>query len=275
MVRKGLRDSLNRVGITKIVEVFHKDHVYRNLEDIPFDLIIMSLEIEGQDTATFISEMRNGRLGPHPFAMTLMLLPVAEREVLAKVIDCGPDDLLLMPVAPGQVLARIEAMTHPRKPFVVTHNYTGPDRRKEKRPGTEEIPLIEGPNPLQARVTGMRPDQFETDMAEAVKRLNAAKLERYIVQMSWLDRAIHKLLAGDRVDEMVLRGHAMRLIQVAEDVPVRLPDSTGTVAKLASSVAACGNSLFLEAGDARQKALGDLPMCCARLAREINQRRLA
>ena len=272
IVRKGLIHSLSKEGITKIVDVSRKDAIHDALRDNHFDLIIMSPELEGHFVAGFLAEIRNGKLGPNPFPMTMVLLPVAERELFAKVIDCGPDDLLLMPVAPNQVVARVEAMAQGRKPFIVTQDYTGPDRRKEKRPGTEEIPLFEVPNPLQAKVTGMPIDLLDAKMIEAAARLNAAKLERYIIQMNWLDRNIRKLLATDPVDEMALRGHAMRLIQVAEDVPLRLPDASGAVAKLAAAVATCGNSLFSDSGEARLKTLEGLSMHCARLARDINQR---
>ena len=38
------------------------------------------------------------------------------------------DDLLLMPVAPAQVMTRIDNLMQGRKPFIVTHDYIGPDR---------------------------------------------------------------------------------------------------------------------------------------------------
>ena len=272
MVRKGLRDGLYTVGISKVVDVIHKDNFHDTLRDNNFDLIIMTPELEGHFIANFITQMRNGQLGRHPFAMTMILLPVADREILGKIIDCGPDDLLLMPVAPNQVVARVEAMTQQRKPFIVTQDYTGPDRRKEKRPGTEEIPLLEVPNPLQAKVSGMAPEVLDAKLTEGASRLNAAKLGRYIVQMNWLDRSIRNLLAADQVDEMTLRKHAMRLMQVAEDVPVRLPDPSGTLEKLAGAVAACGNSLFSDGDEARRKTLQGLSVHCARLARDINSR---
>ena len=74
----------------------------------------------------------------------------------AKLVDqfagSGADYLVAAPFSPKQIIDRIRAIVHHRTPFVVTSDYIGPDRRDGGR-GTE-LPLIDVPNSLRAKVLG-------------------------------------------------------------------------------------------------------------------------
>jgi hypothetical protein len=97
-----------------------------------------------------------------------MLLAESDQDFVRKISNAGPDHMMLLPVAPGPMLKRIDDFALSRRPFVVTLDYTGPDRRKGFRPGCEEIPLVDVPNPLKASTRNI-PDnvrQSEIELTE-------------------------------------------------------------------------------------------------------------
>ncbi len=222
MVRKGLHDAFRHAGFGKCAEAFSHETFQQAIAESSFDLIIMATEIAGFFIAQSIADMRNGKLGHHCFPIVMMLLAAGDGAYVRKVIDCGPDDMLLMPVAPGPVLQRIGSFTVRRKPFVVTQDYTGPDRRKQPRPGHEAVPLIEVPNPLQARVDKLPLNTLQDEMEVAKVQLNLHKLERYAVQFGWLSDTIGTMFRQNEVDGDKLTAFATRMRQIVEDLPSRL-----------------------------------------------------
>src|SRR3546814_1821103 len=62
--------------------------------------------------------------------------------------------LLVKPLSTRIILDRIETVALHRKPFVVTSDYIGPDRRKAVARRDSNVPLIEVPNPLREKMLG-------------------------------------------------------------------------------------------------------------------------
>ncbi|HIJ62804.1 MAG TPA: response regulator transcription factor [Rhodospirillaceae bacterium] len=215
-------DALKHAGFGKCAEAANQPSFQEALEKTSFDLIIMVSEFGGFPMAPMISQMRLGRATHHPFPLVMMLLAEGEKDYVRKVIDCGPDYILLMPVAPGPVLARIEELTSHRRPFVVTFDYVGPDRRKEVRPGTEQLQQIEVPNPLAARVRGATEQQLQHQIDVARIRLHNLRMERYVVQLRWLGNTLKTIFQQAEVDPAKLPQFPERLKQIATELPALL-----------------------------------------------------
>jgi len=220
-VRRGLHDFFKAANFGALTEVSSHVQLHKAIEEQNPDLIITAAELDGFFIGHLISAIRNTKLGGHPFPVVVMLSPVAGHDYLKKVIDSGPDDVLLMPIAPDQLLARIRALAKRRKPFVVTQDYTGPDRRGKHRPGGETIPLVDVPNPLNVKTKKGNLTLLQREIERAATSLNAMKLGRYIVQLKWLNEAIPKMHRDECIDLPILGTHAARLCQVAEDVKLR------------------------------------------------------
>jgi len=102
--------------------------------------------------------------------------------------------VLVKPIALGNIIDRVEKRIKARKAFVVTMNYVGPDRRAAPRPGTEEIPLVEVPNPLLFRAIPNQDARVYADKVEAAnQRILELKIERHAVQIDWLRNKIGKM----------------------------------------------------------------------------------
>lgn len=234
MVRTGLRGALFSIGFRTITETPSFIRLHDLIEQDAIDLLVVSSELENNDTGFLVSEMRNQRLGPNPFPVVITLLANAEPDYVKKVIDSGADDLLLTPVQPDQMILRIEKLTRRRKPFVVTHDYTGPDRRTKARAfETHSAPMLEVPNPLKFRFENSGTDStpLNRTIAESATTLNRIKIERYAVQIDWLVTHIHATIRDGVADPLALLPYTGKLSAVAEDMVRRMQ---GTAAEMHS-----------------------------------------
>ncbi|MGE5477568.1 MAG: response regulator [Bacteroidales bacterium] len=226
IIRSGLRGALFSIGFRNISETSSFTKLNDLILQDAIDLLITSSELEGNDTGFLVSEMRNHRLGHNPFLVVITLLANAEPDYVKRVIDSGADDLLLMPVQPDQLILRIEKLTRARKPFVVTHDYTGPDRRTKARAfETHSAPMLEVPNPVKFRTEnpGMDGTRLIRMVAESATTLNRMKIERYAVQIDWLVAHIHASIRDGAVaDPAELAPHTAKLVKVAEDMAERM-----------------------------------------------------
>ena len=227
VIRIGLREAFKHSGFRQFTEVSEQGALIEALSTSSFDLIIASAEIDGISVAPIISAMRNGRIPHHPFPIVIMLLAESNQDFVRKVSDAGPDHMMLLPVAPGPMLKRIDDFAISRRPFVVTLDYTGPDRRKGHRPGSEEIPLVDVPNPLRASTRQIPDDVRQSEIELTEIHLHALKLERYAVQLLWLDKATREMLGKNGVESEKLISFARSMKRIATDLPFYGTELTG------------------------------------------------
>jgi response regulator RpfG family c-di-GMP phosphodiesterase len=199
------------------------------IEQDAIDLLVTSSELESNDVGFLVTEMRNHRLGSNPFVVVITLLACAEPDYVRRVIDSGPDDLLLTPVQPDQLIQRIQKLSRTRKPFVVTHDYIGPDRRTKARSFVQQsAPLIEVPNPLKFRAenAGLDSTRLNRVITEQAVAMTRIKIERYAVQIDWLVTHIHATIRdGVAAAAEALAPHTAKLALVAQDM-IRRMDGT-------------------------------------------------
>jgi DNA-binding NarL/FixJ family response regulator len=270
LLRKGLYEAFKHAGFAMLEDASAPETLGNALSEASFDLIIMAADMQGVFVCHLISELRNGRLGQHPFAVAIVLLPVAHNDYVRKVIDCGPDDMLLMPVSPSQLLSRVEVLARTRKPFVVTQDFVGPDRRQEKRPGPS-APMFDVPNPLSAKVNNMSAEMLEAQIAMATKRLNSHKLERYIVQISWLNDAIANQVNRGQVDQAFVQGHVARLLQIADDLPLRTSGALVAGSPLVLGLRASAKAVIGTNPEAASSHLAGLAKSVSTVSKEIRR----
>ena len=221
-VRIGLRESFKLSGFAAFTEAGDPQSFQQAIEGVSFDLIILDAELGGFFTAPVVAAMRNGRSVHHPFPLVVMLLADGKPAFVHRVVDAGPDDVMMLPVAPGPVLRRIEGYALRRRPFVVTASYIGPDRRRAPRPGTEVIPLIDVPNPMRASMRRVPEAERQSEYELTMILLNALKLERHAVQLRWLEGAIRNELSQSGVEPTKMAALAGSMRNVAQDLPARV-----------------------------------------------------
>ena len=186
-LRAEFKARLAMDGFTNIVDTGNLGRVYQALEQGEVDLLIGDTSMPEGDLSDTIAEMRNEKLGPNPFVVTVTLVSNPTAKVIRKVIDSGTDDILIKPFAADDLITHVENLTLGRKKFVVTTDYTGPDRRNANRPGTVRIEQNEVPNPLRIRMTGqMNEATYNRTLKTAIETINVQKVERHAFQIEWL-----------------------------------------------------------------------------------------
>ena len=104
------------------------------LDGAALDLIVMSDRLNGEYVAPLISDVRRGKLGPHPFPIVVVLTHHSDPAAIRQVSNCGPDDIVTLPCEPEALLERINVfLAGDRRPLVVNAGYAGPERRVKNR----------------------------------------------------------------------------------------------------------------------------------------------
>lgn len=207
MIRQAIRIGLNNLGIRDIAEANNLVSAHKSLADGGYDAVVMNTEIEGHDTTFMVREVRLGKLGPDPFLVSILLQSAPDHVKLKQAVNCGTDDLLLIPFAPDQVSTRLDALRSRRKPFVVTHDYLGPDRRKSNRPGDNQAVTISPPNPLASRAAGIPLERYHRLVNQARDALGTERIKRLAVGLEWECRTLLTASAGGQCRrEMLITG---------------------------------------------------------------------
>ena len=92
-------------------------------------------------------------------------------------MDGGVDLILSLPISRRKLGQAITTLITERKPFVVTSDYFGPDRRAEARAEGDEAPLVQAPNSLRRKATG---DDEGVDVHDAVNTVRHRRVEAYV-----------------------------------------------------------------------------------------------
>ena len=164
------------------------------------DLIICDAELgeDGNDAYSLVKKVRKGELGNNPFIKFIFVLSSSNKDLVKKLIDCGADDMLVKPISPAILSKRINYMTNSRKPFVVTYDYIGPDRRVGSRSEGDDITKIEVPNALQLKTRAdFRQHLLTKQINQAKEKINIQLIECQACQISYqADKALVFINSG-------------------------------------------------------------------------------
>ena len=130
----------------------------------------------------------------------------ADGEVIKKAVDCGADYILAAPFAPADVFKRVRILINDRKPFIVTSDYIGPDRRRDLGRGDSSIPLIDVPNTLRTKANGEVVDLTELSAAvnDAMSEINDQRLVRHSYQINLLVEMIVPAYGKEEVAPVIV-----------------------------------------------------------------------
>lgn len=221
-LRHAIRAALNRAGYENVQDFDRMEPLREAIARGNPDLVLIDTEMDKGEADALISDMRYNRLGKNPFVPVILTIWEPTRELVTRIASSGTDDLLVKPVSPNQVFERIKALVNNRKPFVVTSDYIGPDRRKDASRGSD-IPTIDVPNTLEAKVKGtpIKPSEVAKIIAETQKEINEERLKRNAFQTCFLVNLLlpefdNFMVTDERIDLVD------RLIVVARDTGQRM-----------------------------------------------------
>lgn len=147
------------------------------VHDGGFDLIVSELGPARVNVCELVKRVRHSTFGRDPFPGIIMTTAQPTQALVQRAIDAGPDHLIKWPFSNNQISVRIAAIVNVRRPFVVTFDYIGPDRRNDpKRPGSAE--LIEVPNALRAKARkDIKASATPEAVEAAVATINMQRIE--------------------------------------------------------------------------------------------------
>lgn len=152
------------------------------------DIIICDVTESGDEASQVFSAIRHNELGTNPFICIIAVAWSPRQQLVSKVVNSGADLLVAAPISPSLILDRISSLVHSRKPFVVTSDYVGPDRRLTNERGEEsEVPLIDVPNSLRDKALGQfDPKRIQREIEATRASINGQKIERQAHQVTYL-----------------------------------------------------------------------------------------
>lgn len=225
-LRKGLVTALRQAGMKNVLATGDLTQVLGTIEANHVDLIIGSTDALDGKFNKCIFDLRHRHIGDNPFIVVMTLIADPTTETVRDAMDAGPDHLLAKPIDFDVLIKQITDLTLSRKPFVVTADYIGPDRRTKARPGTQVIQKVEVPNPLRQRMTGQ---MRETTLKRAIESvwglINEQKVERHTFQISWLLDRIVPMVAANESHSDEFEKLAERLVVTAKDMSNRIANT--------------------------------------------------
>ncbi len=149
------------------------------MEESRYDLVIGDSRSDSGDTCEMVRKIRQNGIGKNPFVTVIVTLWDTAPEQVNTTIEAGADDLIMRPMSTLNLRDRVVSLVHSRKPFIVTGDYVGPERRQIVRGLTRVSPMIV-PNSLQAKVEN-RPELDATpeNIEAALRAVNDRKITIY------------------------------------------------------------------------------------------------
>jgi len=220
--RATTRTALGMLGFRQLTATSAFEEVQQLLRGRLFDLFVADVTHETAKACGMVRLIREGRQGANPFMHILLMAWKLEGDLVQRALSCGADDLVTRPFSVDFLGARIRAHAEMQKQFVVTSDYIGPDRRKNRTargPGT----LIDVPNTLFVNTRHQLADQpspatVADDIKEASIRIDAERARRDAFQIAFLLRFLRESLTTAAPMENDLK----RLEVVAKDLVDRV-----------------------------------------------------
>lgn len=202
---KGIRQSLKSVLFTKGFRDIKIDDSLDllvnaiNRNKMP-SLIILDVDVPEQDACDLISSIRRKGLGEDPYIPVMGMAWNLEKELITKVVNAGFDVFVAKPFSTAQISDNIERLALKRRPFVVTSDYTGPDRHND--PTREnKIPNFNVPNALKSiAVDGLKKADHWRSVATMNDKISQQRLHQLASDINMIVEMIVPDLESKQVD---------------------------------------------------------------------------
>ncbi|MFC3678485.1 response regulator transcription factor [Ferrovibrio xuzhouensis] len=220
-MRMQYRAALRAEGFTQLHEFDTLENFPALCQKVQPDLIFMDAAMPEGNPADTVHDLRHGSLGSNPFVPIIIATWDASRSVVHRIIDCGADDVLIKPLSTQSISGRIQALADNRKPFVVTADYIGPDRRRSSRPSGGDPALLTVPNPLRAKLDGLPTggDEFRRQVEDMRSQIGRLRLKAAAFRIAFVAAQMETIRQGAGEAGLMLLGS---LLVSAEDMRGRL-----------------------------------------------------
>lgn len=232
------RSALTMLGFRHLAALGSTEDAATVLQQRVVDLLLVDVTQDTSKMCAFVRKVREGDVGRNAFLHIVLMTWKFDGGIVEQALNCGADDLVTRPFSVDFLGARLRAQVEARKPFVVTSDYAGPDRRKN-RSLESDIPLIEAPNLLLAKGLSQQWTERSARASEdAIKAANALmdaeRVVRAAFQCSFLVSSLRDALTASAS----LDADLAKLETTAKDLGrrARAPEVSKLVAALCEDV---------------------------------------
>jgi len=211
--RQALQGFLKSMGFRNLDHVESVEALGIRLAKSEVALLIGSATMADGEILDIIRRIRRNEIAGQPFMPVVALVSAPEAPLVRRVIDSGADLIFSQPLSQASIEQGLGALVMKRRPFVVTYDYVGPDRRRAKREGEESIALVEVPNALRRWATGF---SDEPPSKKILNTINTMRAQRQAVQFLWLADQVMAHFSGGPQDSK-LKGHLAGMQTVAAE----------------------------------------------------------
>ncbi len=246
-LRSAVRGMMNEIGFVEILDTDRPNRVQEAIESAEVDLALFDVNGGTGTMSSLVRDMRHNKIGPNPFPVVLGVTVDADQKSINTAVNAGFDGLTLKPLDLKNLRKRLEYFLRARKPFVITADYVGPDRRQESRPGETSAPLLVAPNPARLIADGIPRDIMMSHIKKATAQLNERKLQRDISGACWAAEQINKALAAEDLDKVSALIQQVKTLaheidaRLAHTVFSHVRDLCDSLLKVSARLEAAGN----------------------------------
>jgi len=128
-----LRSVLGIVGVANIVHIEDGRRALEILRTEHFTAVFCDHRLDQASEKPFIVAARRSGGMANPMVPIFLLQERAQRRDVERARDMGATDVLTTPISPKTLLTKLQAATQTPRPFIVSNEFFGPDRRAKSR----------------------------------------------------------------------------------------------------------------------------------------------
>ena len=193
--------ALHQIGFREITCLTALSEVRRRINDNPPELLLCEATAGDSEVLQFVRDVRAGEVGHNPFIAMLLTSWARDGGALKQAISSGADDVVIRPFSTSFLDDRVRTLVRARKPFIVTSDYIGPDRRRDPARESGGVEPINAPNLLRSVVEGDGHDveQDQRWIVEAREAVDSERLRRLAMRIVvGVEAAVREMDRGAR-----------------------------------------------------------------------------
>lgn len=132
IMRSLVKDMLDILGFSDVVVAKDGLDAVNHIQNSIIDMVICDWKMPGMDGVSFTKFVRDNLAGSRRSVPIIMLTGRNEENDIKTARDAGTTEYLVKPFTAQTLFERIKAVIEMPRSFVISDDYSGPDRRRKK-----------------------------------------------------------------------------------------------------------------------------------------------
>ena len=133
-MRMLIRNVVFALGVKDTTDAADGKTALEIMKEFKPDLILCDLKMEPMDGMEFVKQLRKETDNPYRLVPIIMITAYADLESVANARDSGVNEFMAKPLSAAALEKRIQRVLEDPRSFVEAPEFSGPDRRRNKKP---------------------------------------------------------------------------------------------------------------------------------------------